>query len=115
MSSIPGYSLEDLVAWQYNITVVGQSDPNASLAIAEALGISGRVRPLLTDEQFAPIVARFEEFREVAERRLDDFDEECQSWRTYGGTCFDDLFTDENDAWVQAFLKDLAEKVDGTE
>ncbi len=88
MSSWPGPALEDFLMWQLDLIVDGDGGANPSLQIAEALGTITRRRHL-TSEQFSPIVALFEAHRQDTERRLGDFDEETQSWRTYGGTAFD--------------------------
>lgn len=89
MSSLPGFTLESFVAWNYDIVVEGQNDPNTSLQIAEALGTATQRRPRLTQEQFAKVVAIFEPHRERVEDRLGYFDEDCQSWRDYAGYSFD--------------------------
>ena len=110
MSSIPGRTLEDLVAWCYDIIVEGQDDPNTSLQIAEMLGTSAGRRPVLTEAEFAPLLARFESHRESAEYLLGEFDEDCQSWRDYGGSVFGHVFTDENDAWALEYLKSIGKE-----
>lgn len=83
MSSCPGGYLEDFLKWQLDLTVIDTSEANISLGYAEALGLSTRVRSQLTKEEFAPIVEMFEQYREDIERRLDDFNEDEQSWRGY--------------------------------
>jgi hypothetical protein len=90
MSSLPGFYLEDYLAWRYNLRVEDSAEANASLGIAEALGLvlHGH-RPLLSSEQFEPLVALFEPLRDQIERLLLDFDGETMSWRTYGGSAFD--------------------------
>lgn len=75
--------------WDLNLTVVDAPEANFSLGLAEALGTANRVRPRLTQEQFAPVVALFEEDRERVEYLLSEFDEENQSWRSYAGAVFD--------------------------
>lgn len=102
MSSIPGYTLEDFLAWNFDV-VVNDSETNFSLGMAEALGNRPR-RPRLTAEQFAPIVELYEEHREKVEERLLDFDEECQSWRDYAGCVFD-FIPDELDEKARELLK----------
>ena len=90
MSTCPGHRLEDFLMWNFDLVVDGQSDVNMSLRAAEALGtINGRQR--LNVEQFAPIVAIFEPYREDVERSLADYDGETQSWRDYAGYSFDDV------------------------
>lgn len=91
MSSKPGNSLEDFLAWMFDVVVEGRDDANASLQIAEALGTTSRSRQRLTYEQFSKIVNLYESSRDYVERRLADFDEETQSWRGYAGCSFDDL------------------------
>lgn len=90
MSSLPGYKLEDFLAWSYNVVVVGQGEANLSLGAAEMLGTIP-LRQRLTQEQFKELVELFEPWREYVEARLEEFDEETQSWRTYAGYCFDDI------------------------
>lgn len=90
MSSLPGLRLEDYLQWNYDLVVLdGFPDANTSVALAEALGTSPRTRPRLTPAEFAPLVALFEEHRELIEYRLRDFDEDEQSWRDYASSAFD--------------------------
>lgn len=90
MSSCPGSYLEDYLMWNYDLIVNGDTGANPSLAIAEAMGTIKR-RPALTSEQFAPLVALWEPWREYIERSLSYFNEEEQSWRDYAGYAFDDV------------------------
>lgn len=104
MSSCPGHSLEDYLRWLYNITVADTHDANKSLQIAEALGTSIRVRTNLSVEQFQLLVAFFEDHRELVESRLQDFDEENQSWRGYAGCAFDNIpgaLVDEGSVYIK--------------
>jgi hypothetical protein len=105
MSSIPGYTLEDFVAWQWNLVVDEAPENNISLGLAEALGNS-KPRPRLTKEQFAPIVAIYEPFREDIERRLEDFDEDTQSWRDYSNYVDADI-TPDMEAEAERLVKEL--------
>ncbi|MNH65346.1 hypothetical protein D3C73_173550 [compost metagenome] len=105
MSSIPGYKLEDFVAWQWNLVVDEAPENNISLGFAEALGNIPE-RPRLTKEQFAPILAVYEPLRETIERRLDDFDEDKQSWRGYASYVDCDM-TDEMNAEAERLVKEL--------
>lgn len=105
MSSIPGYTLEDFVAWQWNLVVDEAPENNISLGIAELVG-NVVPRPRLTKEQFAPIVAIYEPFRANIERRLDDFDEDTQSWRSYAGYVDADT-TPEMEAEAERLVKEL--------
>lgn len=82
MSSIPGYTLEAFLAWQYNLIIEGEGESNFSRGMAESIGAAVR-RPVLGKVQFKPLVAMYEPYREVIERRLGDFNEETQSWRGY--------------------------------
>lgn len=91
MSSLPGCSLEAFLMWNYNLIVDGDGSANPSLQIAEAIGTATQRRVPLTNEQFAPLVALYEPYRDQVERRLADFDEENQSWRNYAGSNFDFL------------------------
>lgn len=88
MSSLPGYDLEDFVAWNFDLVVEEQGEANPSLGLAEALG-TRKPRPRLTKEQFAAVLAPFEPYRERVEHALHEFDEENQSWRDYAGYSFD--------------------------
>lgn len=99
MSSIPGYTLEALVAWNFNLSVEDSEEYNFSLCVAETLGNISK-RPMLTREQFSNLIAYFESHREHAEYLLHEFDPEYQSWRTYGGLVFDFVFTNEADSHV---------------
>jgi hypothetical protein len=105
MSSLPGYTLEDFVAWQWNLVVDKAPENNISLGMAEALGNS-KPRPRLTKEQFAPIVAIYEPFREDIERRLADFDEDTQSWRDYSQYVDADI-TPEMEAEAERLVKEF--------
>lgn len=105
MSSLPGYKLEDFVAWQWNLRVDGEAENNMSLGIAEALG-NVAPRPHITKEQFAPILAIYEPFREDIERRLCDFDEDTQSWRDYSQYVDVDI-TPEMEAEAERLVKEL--------
>lgn len=108
MSSRPGWTLEHFLAWNYNVAVIEGRETNPSLGMAEALGTSTRVRPRLTAEQFAPVVALFEEHREYVENRLEEFDDENQSWRDYAGYSFDSIPEALYDRGVE-ILKSIAE------
>lgn len=44
MSTLPGYDLEDFLAWAYNLVTLGQEDANQSMSLAESLGTSTKVR-----------------------------------------------------------------------
>lgn len=88
MSSLPGYTLEDYVEWQHDLIVDDKHGVNMSLDIAETLGVSTRRRPTITKEQYAPILALYEPYRDQVEDKLLDFDEENQSWRSYAGCAF---------------------------
>ena len=88
MSSIPGYTLEDYIMWEVNITVDDLSDANHSLGIAESLGNITR-RSHLTKDEFNDIVLLWEPYRDSVESTLGGFDADQQSWRDYAGYCFD--------------------------
>lgn len=82
MSSIPGYNLEAFLIWLLDIRVIGEAEANFSVGVAGMF--SGEdSRPILTLDQFSPIVALYEPYREMVEDRLLDFDEDTQSWRSY--------------------------------
>lgn len=91
MSSLPGYTLEDYLAWCYNVSIIGRPESNVSVGMAEMLGTSTLMRPILTEEQFKVLVDMFEPYRKPIQNRLDDFDEDEQSWRDYAGSAFDFL------------------------
>ena len=99
MSSLPGYSLEEYLMWNFDLVVDGDASANQSQAIAEAIGTSLCPRPRITGEQFAPIVAAYEPWRKFIQGRLSDFDEENQSWRDYAGYSFEHL-PDELSEWA---------------
>jgi len=90
MSSIPGLTLESYIMWNHNLVVIGYLSANTSLHIAEALGINTR-RVNLSQAQFNTVLTIYEPYRADVERRLEDFNEETQSWRTYAGSCFNDI------------------------
>lgn len=77
MSSLPGYTLEDYISWQWDV-VAPSVDGNVSLRIAEGLGMPSR-RKAITAVQFQRIVAIYEPLRHYVEKRLDEFDDESQS------------------------------------
>lgn len=104
MSSLPGYSLEDYLMWNFDLVVDGDTSANPSQAIAEAMGTSPEPRPRITGEQFAPIVAAYEPWRAYVQNRLSEFDEETQSWRDYAGYAFENL-PDQLRDWSLAQLK----------
>lgn len=108
MSSCPGYTMEDFLSWCYNLTVEDQDETNVSVGIAEMLGNIPQ-RPHLSKENFAPIVAKFEEHREQIERYLNDYsEEENGSWRDYAGAVFG-FISDELDQWVTDYVKMIAD------
>jgi hypothetical protein len=71
--------------WAYDLRVVDKPDANTSLMMAEALGTSTH-RKTITEDQFKPLVILYESYREYVEYRLDDFDEDTQSWRSYASS-----------------------------
>lgn len=83
MSSIPGYTLEDFLRWNYNLTVEDTGDANVSVGMAEFLLGVPSSRPHLTQGEFSEIVTIYEPYRESIESRLGDFNEDTQSWRGY--------------------------------
>lgn len=99
MSSIPGYTLEDYVAWQHDVVVEGEDDPNTSVRLAELVG-NVPLRPRLTQEQFAKILVPWEPSRERIERYLLDYEEEDHgSWRDYNSFAMD--FPETEIAWEE--------------
>lgn len=111
MSSRPGFKLEDLLRWDFDLKVEGLHDANTNLRLAELIGTATKVRRTLTPEQFAPIVAIYEEVRDTAERLLEEYDEETQSWRDYAGYSFDRVLTRERGERVREYLATLTETV----
>lgn len=103
MSSIPGYTLEEYLAWYFSIIVEDLGETNFSVGMAEALG-NIAPRPVVNKELFAKVVAYFEPHRESVENRLSDFDEESQSWRDYAGYAFDFIPESMEDT-ATAFIK----------
>lgn len=83
MSSIPGYTLELFIIWLHNLTVEGTHEANLSIGVAEMLSGVPSKRPCLVQDEFSRIVAEYEPYRDLIESRLDDFDEDTQSWRGY--------------------------------
>ena len=82
MSSLPGYTLESFVAWQWNLIVEELPESNVSLGMAEFFGTVSR-RKTLTQTEFKEIISLYLPYRQIIEGRLADFDEETQSWRGY--------------------------------
>lgn len=105
MSSCPGYTLEAFLAWEYNIIVEDRPEANFSLGMAEAIG-NIPSRPSLTKPQFAELVKMFEEYRHDVEARLDDFDEDEQSWRGYAGYAFE-FIPEELNQQALAYVRSL--------
>lgn len=83
MSSIPGYTLDSFIKWNFNITVTDTDDANFSVAVAEVYNDKVIRRPNLTQDQFLVIMDIYSPYKESIEERLADFDEENQSWRSY--------------------------------
>lgn len=83
MSSWPGPTLEDFLAWNFDFVIVGKDDPNVSLGMAEAIGtIPARRR--LTLDHVADVAESLEPHRESMEYALDRYDEDRHgSWRDY--------------------------------
>jgi len=107
MSSKPGDTMEDFLAWQLDIVVENHGEANVSLGIAEALG-NVLPRRRLSWKQFQFIVVVCEPLREDIERQLREFDEETScSWRDYCAV-FEDYYPDEIDKWCRDYLKALA-------
>ena len=87
MSSIPGYTLESFLLWDFNLVVENHEEANFSLGLAEMLGTIP-LRPRMSQDEFAKIVAAFEPHRERIEELLSDYDHD-NSWRDYAGYAFD--------------------------
>lgn len=84
MSTIPGYTLEKLLMWNYNLIVEGDDTANVSMMIAERIGFADSRRKMISEAQFAPLIALFEPYRENIEYLLEEYSEEdCGSWRDY--------------------------------
>jgi hypothetical protein len=88
MSSLPGYTLEAFLIWNYDLVVEDEPEANFSLGMAETLGTIPP-RPRLPTADFRRLVELFEPHRQQVEWRLDDFEPEEQSWRDYAGVAFD--------------------------
>jgi hypothetical protein len=108
MSSLPGFSLESFLLWNYDLTADDSGEANISRGLAEALGTAPQHRQNITQEQLKTLTAMFEHLREIIEARLLDFDEENQSWRDYGaGVC--DYISDELHVSGTVYLQTLRE------
>jgi hypothetical protein len=103
MSSIPGYTLEAYLGWNFSITVEDLRETNVSMWMAEALG-NITPRPVMSKPCFAKLVSYFEQYRHKVEYKLMDFDEENQSWRDYAGYAFD-FIPEELDVFGERFVK----------
>lgn len=91
MSSCPGATLERYLEWLWDLIVDGDTGANPSLQIAELMGVDTR-RIRITAEQFAPILALYEPYRELIEDKLMDYNEEDNgSWRDYACYAFDSV------------------------
>lgn len=107
MSSLPGVTLEDYVAWQYDLKVCGHREANLNRAFAEAIGACAE-RPWTTESKFKQIVAVVEGHRESIEDWLLDFDEEKHSWRGYAGGV--EWFSKEEEEKIMSIIKDTSEE-----
>jgi hypothetical protein len=87
MSEIPGYTLESFLLWNFDLVAEGHDEADLSLGLAEMLGTIP-LRPRLSQERFAKIVADFEPHRERVEESLRDYDPD-HSWRDYASYAFD--------------------------
>lgn len=106
MSSIPGYKLEEFVAWNYNIQVEGLNESNVSLGMAEMLALTQYRRPILNKKQFEKIMKFWEVYRQRVEDWLLDFDEETQSWRMYG--CYPPVEVAEfENIWINLYIDSI--------
>lgn len=110
MSEIPGYTLEAFVEWEWNFAVIGESDKNFNLAVAEMLNGNYR-RPRITKEQFAKLIALYEPYRDMIEYRLDQFDEDNQSWRGYCN-CVTEGISSDDQLLIEAMVKLLKLQAD---
>jgi len=105
MSSRPGLDLEDFLMWNYDLVVEGLEDANSAVQMTEVLGHPSR-RVRLTAKEFAPILQAAEDHRDDVERRLLDYDEDEQSWRSYAGSV--DWLPKEVEDEIDKLLKELA-------
>lgn len=106
MSSIPGYDLEDFVAWSQDLIVDGDGSANFSLQVAELIGTVPRRRELTT-KQFFEVLKLYEPYREQIEDKLCDFDEDNQSWRSYSEcvfNCFPESVIAEAELLINKFI-----------
>jgi hypothetical protein len=112
MSSIPGLTLESYVMWNHNLVVIGYPNANASLQIADALGIN-TYRVSLSQAQFDTILAIYEPYRTTVEYLLENFDDNLLSWTDYAGVCFNgvtDTIGDEVSRALHKFCTERAMK-----
>lgn len=93
MSSWPGGYLEDYLMWDFDLIVDEETGANKSLEIAEAIGVPSR-RIRINKEQFAPILALYEPYRDDMERHLNWFEDDSMSWRDYA-SCVGECAPDE--------------------
>lgn len=105
MSSLPGYTLESFVAWQWNLIVEELPESNMSLGIAELL-LNAPRRKTMTHLEFKTVLSYYEPYRETIEMRLHDFDEETQSWRTYA-ECVDCDISDTLQATIKQHIDNI--------
>lgn len=110
MSEIPGYTLEEFVEWEWSFAVIGESDKNFNLAVAEMFNGNYR-RPRITKEQFAKLIALYEPYRDMIEYRLDQFDEDNQSWRGYCN-CVTEGISSDDQLLIEAMVKLLKLQAD---
>lgn len=102
MSSLPGYTLEAFLSWNYDLIVGGDGSANPSLQIAELLGTATRRRREITDAQMKELAKLFEHHRERVEYLLEDCGEDY-SWRQYAEHAFDFI----TDAEYEAGFKQI--------
>ena len=107
MSTKPGDTMEDYLAWQLNLVVDHHGEANVSLGIANT---PGHVMPRrrLTWKQFQFMVVTLEPLRPVIEQLLVDYDEKKDGgWKHYS-TSIEEVFDEDVEGWCREYLKLLA-------
>lgn len=107
MSSKPGNTLEDYLAWQLNVSVEHQGQAPVSLGISTTCShVSPRRR--MSWQQFQYIVVSCEPVRPVIEDLLADYDEGTHGpWHEYALT-FEDHYDERVEGWLRTHLKAIS-------
>ena len=108
MSSLPGYTLEAFISWNFDLVIEDLGETNVSLGMAELLG-NIAPRKTMSKEKFTELITTFfEPYRESVELYLGWFDGDSQSWRDYSACVFDCIpepILDNALAWIRLFFE----------